>query len=346
MKIAYILPSLLNSGPIVVAQDLVRMFTQNGHRVEVFYFDDRVELEMPCPCRRISLRDKVDFGAYDVVHAHGFRPQLYVTLHRPLRCRARFVTTLHNYVFNDFHYKYGPRKGVFYAWLHLATCLRFDVLVALSHDARRYYRRFFPLKRVEVAYNTTCRDASLDLSDEERRQVEAFRGFSPLLGTCCGLNPRKRVEVVIQALPLLPGVKFLVVGDGAERQRLEATAARLGVAERVLFVGRKLRGYRYMKYLDAFTLTSTSEGFPLSLLEAASFGTPAITTDLPMYHELFGGGEIETLRSIRPEDVAASVRRVLEHRQECSEAIRRKFGEAYAPERFYARYEEIYKSLD
>lgn len=289
------------------------------------------------------MKQKMDFSSYDIVHAHGFRPQLYVTLHKPIFCKNKFITTQHNYVFNDFRYDYGRVKGVLYSWLHLATCLRFDTIVALSKDAKSYYRRFFPYKKLNVAFNTTCRDEGVDLSLEERQQILEFKGPSFLLGTCSVLIPRKRVEVVINALPLLPTVKFLVVGDGIERKWLEELAEKLGVSDRVLFVGRKPMGYRYMRYMDAFTLTSTSEGFPLSLLEAASFGTPAITSNLPVYHELFTENEIVILPSIDKNDVAASVYKVMSHKAEYSVAIRKKFLKEYSPDVFYSKYLEIYK---
>lgn len=48
MKIAYIVSSLANSGPVIVVCDLVSMMLKHGHEVEVFYFDDKVELDFPC----------------------------------------------------------------------------------------------------------------------------------------------------------------------------------------------------------------------------------------------------------------------------------------------------------
>lgn len=343
MKILYILPSLKNKGPIVVAYDLVEQFSSYGHVCRVVYFDDGEELCFSCATERISMKQKIDFSSYDIVHAHGFRPQLYVTLHKPLFCKTKFITTLHNYVFNDFRYDYGRVKGILYSWLHLATCLRFDTIVTLSRNAKLYYRSFLPRKKISVAYNTTCRDENVDLSLEERQQILEFKDTSFMLGTCCVLIPRKRVEVIIKTLPLLPTAKFLVVGDGLERKGLEELADALGVSDRVLFVGRKPMGYRYMRYMDAFALTSTSEGFPLSLLEAASFGTPAITSNLPVYHELFTDKEIEILPSIDPNDVAASVYKVMSHKSEFSVAIRKKFLKDYSPEAFYFRYLEIYQ---
>lgn len=343
MNILCILPSLKNKGPVVVAHDLVTQFVSHGHHCKVVYFDNGEELDSPCETERITMSQKIDFSEYDVVHAHGFRPQLYVTLHKPLRGHTKFIATQHNYVFTDFRYGYGKMKGAMYSWLHLVTCLRFDTLVVLSRDAKKYYRKFLPFKHFEVAYNTTCNDQNCDLTDEEKQQLFDFKKDSFLLGTCSVLIPRKKVEVIIQALPLLEDVKFLIVGDGSEKSKLQQLAERLGVADRVLFVGRKPKGYRYMKYFDAFTLTSTSEGFPLSLLEAASYGTPAITSDLLVYHELFDDNEIKILPSVMEEDVAVTVNELKGNRMQYSVAVKQKFNAAYSPENFYREHLEIYQ---
>lgn len=60
------------------------------------------------------------------------------------------------------------------------------------------------------------------------------------------------------------------MGDGKERQPLQELAQTLGVADRVLFVGRKPAGFRFLQLADIFVMPSYSEGFPLAMLEAAS----------------------------------------------------------------------------
>lgn len=73
MRIAYILSSLANSGPIIVAYDLVQLMIRNGHSVEVFYFDDKTDLDFPCATHRINMKSRFPFsGGFDMIHCHGF----------------------------------------------------------------------------------------------------------------------------------------------------------------------------------------------------------------------------------------------------------------------------------
>ena len=94
------------------------------------------------------------------------------------------------------------------------------------------------------------------------------------------LVPVKGHDLAIGALPLLPGVTLLLAGDGAERGRLEAQAAQLGVADRVRFLGVVPQAElpRYYGAADALVLASSREGWANVLLESMACGTPVVAT--------------------------------------------------------------------
>ena len=121
MKIAYILSSLENAGPIVVAYELVQQLIKHDHTVEVFYFDDKIDLDFPCPIHKISMWKQFKFHNYDLVHCHGLRPDLFVLLHKPMFCKTPVVTTIHSYMFSDHAFKYGKWQSKITARLVLAS---------------------------------------------------------------------------------------------------------------------------------------------------------------------------------------------------------------------------------
>ena len=93
------------------------------------------------------------------------------------------------------------------------------------------------------------------------------------------LVPHKRIELVLQALTHAPGITAAIIGDGPERERLEAYAARLGIAERVCFTGRiedDARVTAIVKGARCVVCASEQEGFGMSVLEAMAAGTPPI----------------------------------------------------------------------
>ena len=81
-----------------------------------------------------------------------------------------------------------------------------------------------------------------------------------------------------------------LVGDGSERGALEKLVEESGVASKVRFWGEQVDPAPFFSAADAFIMSSTSEGLPISLLQAFSAGLPAIVTD--------AGGMAEAVRLV------------------------------------------------
>jgi glycosyltransferase involved in cell wall biosynthesis len=117
--------------------------------------------------------------------------------------------------------------------------------------------------------------------DEWRRRA----GFSPqdLLVTCvANFTPAKNHAGLLQALHELaaqvPGVCLLLVGEGELRPQVEADALRLGLHERVRFLGFRTDIPAVLAASDVFALASEWEGHPLAVLEACAAGLPVAGT--------------------------------------------------------------------
>ena len=345
MTIAYIISSLANSGPIIVVQDLVKMMVKHGHRVTVFYFDDKIELEFPCQTVKISMSSKFRFKDFDLVHCHGFRPDLFVLLHKPLFCKTPVCSTIHSYMFSDHVFKYGKIFGNITARLVLASTLRDDKIILLSKNMQEYYCSYLPSKKLTYAYNSRCCDEQLDLTNEERKQLLEFKGNAPLICSVSGLNPRKGLVQIIRSLPLLPAFKYCVVGNGSELGLLQNLASQLGVSDRVLFVGSKPAGYRYLKYADVFVMPSYSEGFPLAMLEAASMGKAIVCSKIPVFDEIFSDDEVGKFELNHIENLAKVIMGVFDRRKELGEKIKEKYNSEYSLDIFYNRHLDIYNQV-
>jgi rhamnosyl/mannosyltransferase len=94
----------------------------------------------------------------------------------------------------------------------------------------------------------------------------------------------KGIDVLLKALSLAPEANLRIIGDGAERPRLEALSVELGVDSRTQFVGpiADPELVQAFKNADVFVLPSISraEAFGLAMVEAMSNGMPAISTSL------------------------------------------------------------------
>jgi glycosyltransferase involved in cell wall biosynthesis len=114
------------------------------------------------------------------------------------------------------------------------------------------------------------------VSADRREPVVVFAGH---------LKPYKNVDGLIRAWSLVverhPAARLRIAGEGDERPRLEALAARLDVAHALQFLGYRSRSVLSEEYrrATALCLPSRGESFGLVCLEAMASGTPAVVSD-------------------------------------------------------------------
>ena len=97
------------------------------------------------------------------------------------------------------------------------------------------------------------------------------------LGSLAGLRKVKQLEVLVRAVADLPPEWHLVIaGEGPERDMLLAEAERLGVEDRVHLPGFVAEPAKLVGLFDIFALSSRSEQFPISVVEAMAAGLPVV----------------------------------------------------------------------
>lgn len=135
----------------------------------------------------------------------------------------------------------------------------------------------------------------------------------PVLATVGALIPRKGQAFVIEALAQLPDAILLLAGKGHDEARLRALAARLGVADRVRFMGAVPHGELpiLLNAADVFVLPSSSEGLANAWVEALACGTPVVTTPIPGAQELITDPSWGRLAARDSAVIADAVREVL-----------------------------------
>jgi glycosyltransferase involved in cell wall biosynthesis len=101
------------------------------------------------------------------------------------------------------------------------------------------------------------------------------------------LEEYKGVQFILEAMEQVGGVSLLVVGDGSYRAQLEDAARKMDVH----FTGFQSDPSRFYDEATIFINPSLGpEGLPLASLEAMAHGLPCIFSDLPVHHEISGGG--------------------------------------------------------
>jgi glycosyltransferase involved in cell wall biosynthesis len=134
----------------------------------------------------------------------------------------------------------------------------------------------------------------------------------PIVSFVGRLIHSKGVEDLVQAFAATRGPEAILclVGDGPCQANLERLAQRLGVAERVLFLGylTPSRALAVLSASDVVANPSYTEGLPTAVLEAAGLGRAVLATDVGGTSEIVADGESGML--VAPRDVPALTRRL------------------------------------
>ena len=168
-----------------------------------------------------------------------------------------------------------------------------------------------------------------------------------------GPERHKGYDVVLEALPgiraRIPGVHYVLVGEGNDRARIEGRVRELDLGSCVTLAGfvPDAELPDYYSLCSAFAMPSKREGFGIVYLEAMACGKPAIAGDRDGARDALLDGEIGVL--VDPDDVEAFAAAAVEvlsgnHPNRAiydSVGLRRRVIESFGPERFRERLEHI-----
>lgn len=285
----------------------------------------------------------MDFSEFDWVHAHCFRPMVYVARVKGVKK----VTTIHSYLFTEYKYSLGSCLGWLFGRFTMAVAASYDRVAVLSEDAKLHYSKWIPEEKLRVCYNGV--DVGKEPSEtiktslaQDWQRVEEFKGDSILIGCICELVKIKNLDVMLQAMALLPlEYKLLLIGSGADEKSLHEQADRLGISDRVLFLGYRYEAHRLLPLVDIYAMTSRSEGFCLALVEAAMYGKRIVCADIPGMREKFSEEEVTYFDVDSPQELAEVVLTANEH-PEKGERAKAVAEERFSTERMYEQYQMVY----
>ena len=293
MKIAYILPSLVNTGPIVVVHNVVKYLKDKTELIDVYYFNETPsKLNFDCNVFHISKSDQIDFDKYDIIHTHTLWSDVYIYKNRRKINKAKIISTLHQDTFMSFTIQFNRVAAFFlgHLWCHVQR--GFDGVVTISNQLKDRYNKLF-LNKAHTIYNGCSIKENEDVDKEIERQIMDYRDKGwRVLGSYAFISNRKGLNQVIDVLDALPDYVYVIFGEGPYLKNLVDQAEKLGLQERVLFLPYVKAPYIYLKYMDIYMMPSYSEGFGLAMVEAALAKKSIVCSNLPSFHEIFTEKEV------------------------------------------------------
>lgn len=227
-----------------------------------------------------------------------------------------------------------------------------SAVIAVSDALRNDYLRGGGLKpeKTIAVHNGIELDRFRRDRDECRRRIStelAIPEGAPVAVTVSVLRPGKGIEVLLDAVKLVPDAYFVIVGDGPMRAEWTSIAERNGVADRVKWAGYRSDVESILAGFDLLVHPSLADAFPTVLLEAMAAGLPVVATTVGGIPEIVEPDV--TGRLVPPSDPVALAQALTEllHnaglRQRMSQAAQQRATERFSTEAWIKRLDKVYE---
>lgn len=260
-----------------------------------------------------------------VVDAHNAQSQLWSHLSRERRGR-RMVATVHS----EYDLSEARRGGLSLheRVLRLVIGAGWDV-IAISTSVEDYLVRLgVPRDGVRTVWSAVPPGSDMLMARADVRTQLGVPQDAFVVLSAGRLVPVKNLPLLLRAVERLrrevPSAHLLLAGDGPERPRLQRLAAELGLDGNVRFLGHRTDVPALMRGSDVCAMASTIEGLPYTLIEAATAGTPIVSTDVGAIGAVFTDGESALLLDRpREEDLARALASLARDPSAATELARR-----------------------
>lgn len=361
LRIAQLVPSLRGGGLERVVTDLAIALTRAGHECAVFVLNGLGVYQQPLETAGVRVIDCQEgrfrvrgYPRHLVSRLRQFKPDV-VHAHSGTWLPGAVASTLLDLplVFTD-HGRYPPEprsRALIQRWCARRT----DRIVAVSAPLAAYVQDFLGL-----ASNPSVIPNGIDLAPfrdrgDERGRLRAEWSIpaDAVLAIAVGrFAPVKNHVGMVRALAAASRTSsrlhLALLGTGPLEPDIRAEARRLGVLERVRFLGFRSDVPACLAAADLWLLASSTEGLPIALLEAMAAGLPIVSTAVGGIPDALG--DPPAGRLVPPGDDAAlgealaAAARDREWRTQVGASVSRR-AKVFSLELMMGRYVELYRSL-
>ena len=249
-------------------------------------------------------------GKFDIIHTHGyFADILGVPIAKIFR--IPHLTTCHGFIQNDSKLKLYNLLDIF--------LLKFsNKIISVADDIKDKLisRGLIEDKIVTIPNAVILPDLTGRRINEKRMSIREkynLKSDEVVIGYIGRLSEEKGLKYLLEAGITLSKqgipIKIMLIGDGPERETLKALARKGGVTQHVIFTGFQEDAVKLLSALDLFVLPSLTEGTPMALLEAMSYGIPVIASEVGGIPKVITSGENGVL--VTPENSTEIAKSIL-----------------------------------
>lgn len=221
----------------------------------------------------------------EVIHTHGYKSDILGLL-AARRAGIKCVSTPHGFS-GSVSFKMGLfiRVGTF-------VLRYFDAVAPLSEELVEDMKRLnIPAHKTQFIRNgVDLKEIDSTLAELPKLPTEAVDDDSRIIGFIGQMIPRKGIPDLLQVFDQIhqadASVTLQLLGDGVQRQELEALASTLPSHNAMQFLGFRSDRLALLSKFSLFVMTSSLEGIPRCMMEAMAVGVPVVAYDIPGIDQL------------------------------------------------------------
>ncbi|EEW06177.1 conserved hypothetical protein [Vibrio mimicus VM603] len=248
--------------------------------------------------RKINILRLCELKRFDVIHSHCFLPDvitaIYILINTLIfKRKQNTISTVHSDYYYDMKDKYGR--------------LSIPICSIWTFSLKKFKNRVFLTEYLLDKYIGILGSSSkiwngLDIIPSEldceiEKKIDTFSNGRRIAGAYGVLRPLKGFELIIRASLYIDDYCFVIAGDGPDKHRLESLVSEYGLESKVLLLGRVSNVHNYIRKFNVMLLTSYSEGFPLTGIEAIWSGVRILYSGISQHKEIFRKVDAELFES-------------------------------------------------
>jgi len=291
---------------------------------------------------------------FDLIHGHNYHPAYYYLWRKYFDKKPPLVVHMHITIaamrekFEKSSFLFFLTEGIRWKiseYFEKLGCQVANAVICVSNSVRNEVLAYYRINPEKVfVINNGVNTASFNPTGKSKRRQLKLKDKKVIMFVGA-LIPRKRVDLLVKSLSLLPSNYYLlVIGEGKEKRKLMKIASGYSISHRVKFAGfipyPELAPY--YRTADVFCLPSSFEGLPKVILEAIASGVPVISSRSFLTKEDLSQ-HILWLKENSAEEIATKIKEVvrLNYRMNVNKEARKELDWATGAKKI----QDIYKQI-
>lgn len=230
----------------------------------------------------------------DIVHTHSSKAGILGRWAGILTGTKIILYTVHGWSFHEF--QPPAARKFFLFWERLSARFTHRLIVVSDYDRKKglAWRIGRPTQYRLIRYGINHQEFTAAENPSLKQELGLNNG-DLLVGMVACFKPQKSPQDFIRLASLarqaIPKVKFILVGDGLQRRRMQRLVHKLNLKDNVILTGWRRDIPQVLSAIDVFVLTSLWEGLPIAVLEAMASAKPVVATSTGGITEVISQGK-------------------------------------------------------